>query len=167
MIVTRERRLWISWGALAVVLVAALAIGTIGDPGPRTNQDRVYAVAETLKCPQCVSQSVADSDVAIARQIRAEIAIAVDEGRSDDEIRNEIASSYGDEYLLTPKASGTAGLVWIIPVLAAVAAFGGLTYYFVRRRGAAPVEASAADRALVDRAQRNRSQVRPTGEPGP
>lgn len=158
---SRSGRLWLSWGALAVVLVVALAVGAVGDRGPRTNQDRVYAVADTLKCPQCIGQSVADSDVAIARQIRTEIATAVDEGRTDDEIRSEIASSYGDEYLLTPSSSGLPGLVWIIPVLAAVAGFGGLAYYFVRTRSVGPVSASDEDRALVDEAQVGRARPGP------
>jgi cytochrome c-type biogenesis protein CcmH len=148
---------------MAAVLVLALMVGTLGDRAPTTNQDRVYAVADTLKCPQCVGQSVADSDVAIAREIRSEIATAVDEGRTDDEIRDDIASSYGEEYLLTPSSSGLPGLVWVIPVLAAVAAFGGLTYYFVRTRSVRPVEASADDRALVDEAL----EARPRPESGP
>ena len=74
---TRAQRIWVSWGALALVLVVALVVGATGDPGVRTNQDRVYAIADTMKCPQCTGQSVADSDVAIAREIRTEIARAV------------------------------------------------------------------------------------------
>jgi cytochrome c-type biogenesis protein CcmH len=150
--VNSSARQWVSWGLMAVVLVTALVIGVTGDPGPRTNQDRVYAIADTMKCPQCTGQSVADSDVAIAREIRLEIARAVDEGRSDDEIRDQIASGYGDEYLLTPRSSGVSGLVWIIPVVAAVAAFGALTFYFYRTRGQRSAHATDADRSLVDAA---------------
>jgi cytochrome c-type biogenesis protein CcmH len=138
---------------MALVLVVALVVGATGDPGARTNQDRVYAIADTMKCPQCTGQSVADSDVAIAREIRTEIARAVDDGRSDDEIRDQIASGYGEEYLLTPSASGVSGLVWIIPVVAAIAAFGALAYYFARWRQRGSVHASDDDRELVEAAR--------------
>lgn len=154
---TSSQRTWLAWGAMAVVLVVALAVGVTGDPAPRTNQDRVYAIADTLKCPQCAGQSVADSDVAIAREIRTEIARAVDEGRSDDEIREQIASSYGEEFLLTPRASGVSALVWILPVVVAVAAGGGLAFAVVRSRGARAVEVSDDDRALVEAARRRSS----------
>jgi cytochrome c-type biogenesis protein CcmH len=140
---------------MAVVLGGALFVGTRSGAAPRTSQERVYAVADTIKCPRCAGQTVAESDIAIAREIRGEIARNVDEGRTDDEIRAAIADSYGDEFLLEPRTSGVVGLVWVIPLLAAVVAVGGVAFVLWRWRARREegLEASDADRALVDAAR--------------
>jgi len=109
-------------------------------------------VASQMKCPVCRSQSVADSDVAAARAIRIEIARRVDEGQSDSAIRAAIADTYGEDVQLIPAASGFAGLVWIIPVVALVVALAALSAAFARWRRGTAVEATDADRALVEKA---------------
>ena len=48
---------------MGIVLLAALAWGTFGDRPVTTAEDRMWAVAETIKCPTCRSQSAADSSV--------------------------------------------------------------------------------------------------------
>ena len=114
------------------------------------------SIASEMKCPVCRSQSVADSDVAAARSIRTEISRRIDLGEGDDEIRDAIASTYGDDLQLTPSRNGFAGLVWILPVVGLVLALAGLTAAFARWRRMTPDETSDEDRALVDRAMRDR-----------
>lgn len=137
---------------MALVAVAALVVGLTADDGPRTTEDRVTALGETVRCPTCRSQSVAESEAPVAREIRAEIADRVEAGESDAEIRDYLVSRYGQEVLLTPPAEGVAGLVWVIPVVAVVAALAGLAVAFRRWRDQPVVHATAADRALVDAA---------------
>jgi cytochrome c-type biogenesis protein CcmH/NrfF len=129
---------------------------TVDDGPPRTTADQVEAIAKTLKCPQCAGQSVADSDAASSRAIRVEIARLVEEGRSASDVRATIAASYGDQVQLIPPASGFAGLVWILPVVALVVALLALSAAFARWRRAPPTAATDADRALVDQALRDR-----------
>jgi cytochrome c-type biogenesis protein CcmH len=124
----------LSWCALAAVTLAALAYGTVDDGPDRSTEDRVQAVAATIRCPQCRSQSAADSDAPTAQAVRDEIAERVDAGESDAEIRAYFASSYGEEILLTPPAEGVGSLVWVLPVVAAVLASAGLGWAFVRWR---------------------------------
>ena len=146
-------RVKVSWALLAIVTVAALLFGALDDPGPRTNADRVYDLARTINCPQCQGQSVAESDVAIAREIRADIAARVDAGEPDDAIRQVYIDRYGEWIVLTPSGEGLTSLVWVIPVVGVAAALVVLAYAFRRwRHAAAGAElASDADRELVDR----------------
>jgi cytochrome c-type biogenesis protein CcmH len=148
--VTRRRLL--GWLAMAAVLVAALAIGVADDGGPRTPEERARSLAETVACPACDGQSVAESDAAASRGIRTLIAERIDQGASDDAIRDELVATWGESILLTPDSSGVGGLVWVLPVVALVLALAGVTYVFWRWRGMAAVHASDADRALVDQA---------------
>ncbi|MGH9119390.1 MAG: cytochrome c-type biogenesis protein [Acidimicrobiales bacterium] len=122
------------WAVMGVVLAAALAFGTFGSRPAATADDRMWAISETIKCPTCRSQSTADSDAPASQAIRDEILRRIDDGQSDDEIRAYFASRFGEQILLTPRASGAAGLVWILPVIALVAAAAGLTFAFLRWR---------------------------------
>ncbi len=141
------------WLVLAVVLVGALAYGVIDDGGPRSPGDRARNLAETIACPQCEGQSVADSDSVAAKAIRERIDDQIDAGQSDAEIRDELAAAYGERVLLTPGRSGVSSLVWSLAVVAVVVAFAGLAFAFRRWRGDGARRASDADRALVERAR--------------
>jgi cytochrome c-type biogenesis protein CcmH len=136
---------------MAVVLVVALTIGTLGSSGPQTNADRVMAIARTLKCPVCDGESVAESNADASLQIRADIAKRLDQGQTADQIRAYYASPerYGPSILLTPSSTGISSLVWIIPIMVLVVSFAVLVALFRRWKVRGEVHASAADRALV------------------
>lgn len=140
---------------IALVLVSLVRNAVDSGP-PQTTEERVRSIASTMRCPICRSQSVADSDVAAARSIRTEITRRVEEGEGDDQIRDAIADTYGDDLQLTPSRSGFAGLVWILPVVALVLALAALTAAFARWRRTSVEETSDDDRALVERALRDR-----------
>ena len=82
---TRGRLL--GWAALVVVVVGALAYGTLDDGGPRSPGDRARNLAETIACPQCDGQSVADSDSEAAKGIRLRIDERIADGASDAQIQ--------------------------------------------------------------------------------
>ncbi|MGE3620461.1 MAG: cytochrome c-type biogenesis protein CcmH [Acidimicrobiia bacterium] len=144
----------LAWVAVAAAVVGSLGIAAFGDTGPRTREERIRAVAETIRCPACAGQSVADSDTPASRNIRTDIARRISEGESDDQIRAAIADRFTDVVLLEPGRSGLAGAVWAIPVLALVVALAGLAAVFARWRRTPVVTASAQDRTLVDDARR-------------
>jgi cytochrome c-type biogenesis protein CcmH len=151
--VTASRGRVAGWLALAAVLVVALAIGVTDDSGPRTADERARSLAESVACPVCDGQSVADSDSDAAKGIRTRIDQRIAEGASDEQIRDELAAAYGERVLLTPGRSGLSSLVWALPVVALVVALAGLAFAFRRWRGGAVAHASDADRALVERAR--------------
>ena len=145
-----------SWIAIAVLALSALAVATFDEGSPRTTDEQVEAIARTLKCPVCDGQSVADSDSASSRAIRAEIARLVEDGRSADEVRAAVAAGFGDEVQLVPPSTGFAGLVWILPVAVLVLAAGGVAAAFARWRQRRRSTPSDADRLLVEQALRER-----------
>lgn len=148
-------RRW-SWLVIVALVVVSLVRNGVDPGSPQSADERVRAIAQTLKCPVCRSQSVADSDVAAARAIRTEIARRVGEGQGDDEIREGIAATYGEDVQLTPARSGFAGLVWILPVVALVVALAGLMAAFARWRRRDGTATSEDDRQLVEQALHDR-----------
>jgi len=139
------------WLVMAVVLAVALAIGAQGRSGPMTQAQRVKHIASEIRCPTCRNQSAAESDAAAAKAVRDEIDRRVRAGQSDGEIVAFMVSRYGSDILLKPEGSGVASLVWILPVVAVVAALFGLGIAFRRWRARPGLEVSPEDRALVER----------------
>ncbi len=145
---------WPGWLLLAAVLAAALTIGVTRAGGPRTNEERVEAIAKTIKCPVCRSESVFDSKADASQNIRDEIARQVAAGRTDAQIRAFINDRFQDQgLLLVPPQSGVDSLVWVLPVVALVLAGGGLAVAFRRWRLAPDTVPTDDDRALVDAAR--------------
>jgi cytochrome c-type biogenesis protein CcmH len=147
----RRSVLWVLLGALAlgVLVFAAVDRGS----GDESNADRSYSLAKRFACPVCEGQSIAESDVPIAREIKKEIAKRVDEGQTDNQIRDYLVGLYGEHIDLKPQASGVTGLVWIIPVVAFVTAIAGLAAVFRKWRREERIVATDADREVVARAR--------------
>ena len=108
----------VSWTAAVVVAVAAFLYGAVAEAPPSTNADRVRDLAEDFACPVCAGQSVGESDVPVAREIRRQIAVWVDEGRSDAYIRDQLVAAYDADIDYNPSGSGFTSLVWILPLIA-------------------------------------------------
>jgi cytochrome c-type biogenesis protein CcmH len=145
-----------SWLLVMVVAVSALVVAAVDEGEPKTNADRAYSLAKDFACPVCQGQSIAESDVPIARTIRRNIRIWVDEGQSHAFIRDELVSIYGEDIDYSPSTEGISSLVWILPIVGFVAAAAGLTIVFRRWKAEAVSEATAADEAIVTAARRER-----------
>jgi cytochrome c-type biogenesis protein CcmH len=147
----RRSIVWVVLGALTAGLLA-IAVVDRGD-GSQSNADRVYEIAGQFACPVCQGQSIAESDVPIAKEIRLEIGKRLDQGQTESQIRGYLVAQYGENIDYTPRASGVAGLVWVIPVVVSVVALAGLVAVFRRWRREERFEATDADRELVARAR--------------
>ncbi|HEX3393176.1 MAG TPA: cytochrome c-type biogenesis protein [Acidimicrobiales bacterium] len=144
--------LW-AWALIALVLAGALALGR-GDPGPPSDAQRAHDIATEIRCPTCRGLSAADSDAPSSQAIRDEILRRVQAGQTDGQIRGYLVSRYTIDILLEPQRHGVAVLVWALPIVAGIAALGGLILAFRRWRAHPGVAVSAGDQALVDEALR-------------
>lgn len=138
---------WLGWIGVALVALVLLGAGSLGG-GERSDDARARNLEETIRCPQCASQAVAHSETPSARGVKAVIAERIEAGNTDEEIRDFIASRYGRDVLLEPAGSGFGGLVWGLPVVAAVVAVSVLVYRFRDWRPGG-FEVSEGDRDLV------------------
>ncbi len=156
-----RRRVLVSWLVVGVSVATMLAFGVVDGRDNRTNAERAHDIGATIACPQCVGQSVVESDVAIAREIRAEIGRLVVMGYSDDDIRARFSERYGDWVILTPSSSGVSGLVWVIPVIGLVVGVGllAMTLNRWRRASRSGEGVSEEDLALVAGARDQRFEA--------
>ncbi len=132
----RSRHPWPRWTGpvlLAVVVVVALIIGSGVGRSHQTPTQRAQAIEAQIRCPSCEDLSVLDSSASTAVTVRHQIAQMVDEGQSTAAIEHQLVLRYGPTILLRPPTSGLTALVWIIPVIAGVAAITCLIVLFWRR----------------------------------
>ena len=102
-------------GAIAlVVMVVGLSSTSSTEP---TAEDRVAALSDSIKCPFCNGESLADSASGVAADYRALIAVRVAEGASDEEILDEFAANFGDSFILDTSTSGWSLALWLAPVV--------------------------------------------------
>jgi cytochrome c-type biogenesis protein CcmH len=126
-------KLKVSYFVMAIVLATALFAGTRSEATPTAAQ-RALSLEQSIKCPVCRGQSVAESDSEASKAIRTEVERRIATGQSDNEIRAYFAQTLGDDILLRPPSSGWGGLVWVIPIAGLVVATAGVGYAFWRWR---------------------------------
>lgn len=70
-----------------------------------------------LRCLVCQNQSLADSHADLAQDLRNEVYKMLQEGKSDEEIRQFMVARYGDFVLYKPPIKPTTMLLWFGPLL--------------------------------------------------
>jgi cytochrome c-type biogenesis protein CcmH len=126
-------KLKFSYALMAIVLAVALFAGTRSSSAA-TPVQRALSLEQSIKCPVCRGQSVAESDSEASKAIRTEIERRIGDGQSDGEIRAYFAQTLGDDILLRPPSSGWGGLVWVLPIAGLVLAATGIGFALWRWR---------------------------------
>jgi cytochrome c-type biogenesis protein CcmH len=105
----------------AGVMLAALgageavwAVDTTKLPDPAL-QERYSVLTHELRCMQCQNESLADSPVDLAADLRREVRDQLLAGKSDDDVRAWMAARYGDFILFRPRYSLRNAWLWGAP----------------------------------------------------
>ena len=102
-------------------------------------QARYRALTHELRCMQCQNQSIADSPVGLAADLRREVRDMLLAGKSDQEIRDFMVARYGDFILFRPPLAPRTFWLWAAPVV--LLAFGAVVAVRVVRQRSALVDA--------------------------
>jgi cytochrome c-type biogenesis protein CcmH len=106
--------------ALLVVLMLALpafALDTAPAFDDPAQQERYQRIIRELRCLQCRSESIADSGVTLAADLRRQVREMMAAGKSDQEIFQHMVDRYGDYVLYKPPVTPRTWLLWGAPVL--------------------------------------------------
>lgn len=82
-----------------------------------TQERRAQALFHDLRCVVCQNQTIAESDAAIARDMRKLVRDRIESGATDSDIINELHRNYGDFVLMTPPLDPRTWILWGMPVL--------------------------------------------------
>ena len=128
-------------GRMTLLLVlfgpmGALAVSNPADmlPDPAQEQ-RARALGREIRCMVCQNQSIEDSEVGLARDLRLIVRERIASGDSDGQIMAFLHARYGDFVLLKPPFAWSTAALWATPFVAVLAGFGLIVA--MRRRAAA------------------------------
>lgn len=85
-------------------------------PDP-VEQQRYVVLIHELRCMQCQNEALANSEVSLAADLRLEVHDLIAQGKSDEEVRDYLASRYGDFILFRPRVSWRTAWLWALPGL--------------------------------------------------
>ena len=109
--------------AVLLILVGAAPAGCAAaqsDVPPM--ERRAQALNQSIMCPVCPGESIDQSQVALAAQMRGIVNEKLADGWSDEQIRKFFVERYGPSVLLEPPTEGVSLAVWLVPPIGVVAA---------------------------------------------
>ncbi len=132
---------------LLIIFVFVIASLVSAQDVPPTLDSKVFEIANELRCPICIAESVGDSSSPVAIEMRNVIQEQLEQGKSEKEILAFFQERYGDWILLNPPKRGVHLLVWLLPLGVAIIGVGLLAMYLRRwtKQAQTPVEASRED----------------------
>ncbi|HGY9588318.1 TPA: heme lyase NrfEFG subunit NrfF [Vibrio harveyi] len=80
-------------------------------------QQRATRLAKTLRCPQCQNQNLVESNAQAAKDLRLKVYTMVNEGHSEQEVKDYLVTRYGNIVLYKPPFNYSTALLWILPAL--------------------------------------------------
>ena len=150
----REIRCTLRRATGALVLAGAIALAgpavavnpdeKLADP---QKEQRAQELSEEIRCLVCQNEAIANSNADMAKDLRVLVREQIQDGKSNDQIKDFLQARYGDFVLLRPPVKPETYILWYGP--AAITAIGalGIGVYFWRRtrRPAAQQKLSAEE----------------------
>jgi cytochrome c-type biogenesis protein CcmH len=102
---------------VAVLLGATAAVRAVefdALPTPELQQ-RYDGLIHELRCMQCQNESIADSPVELAADLRRDVREQLIAGKTDAQIRDSMVARYGNIILFRPPFEASTAWVWIAP----------------------------------------------------
>jgi cytochrome c-type biogenesis protein CcmH len=153
--------------AIFLVGVATLALFTASSARAQAPNldDETNRIAKTLYCPVCPNTPLDVCSTQACAQWRALIKEKLQQGQTEQQIRDYFVQQYGDVVLGAPPAQGFNWLAYILPaigiLLGAAIAWVTLRQWVIRRgaSGAAPVEAPEISKEYADRIEKDLKEL--------
>ena len=109
-------------------------------------QARYEQLVSEVRCLQCQNQSIKDSNVSLAADLRREIARMIEEGQTDEQIAEFLVVRYGEFALYRPRTTGKTLFLWVAPFLLVL--LGGFALFRVlKHRMSLPIDDDPAQEA--------------------
>jgi cytochrome c-type biogenesis protein CcmH len=131
-----------------LLVVALLALASVAhaqaiEPMPfadHAQELRFQHLTAQLRCPMCQNETLADSNAPIARDLRNQIFQLMQQGKSDEEIKQYLVARYSDYVLYDPPLKPGTALLWFGPLLILLGG-AGVVLMAIRKRSRAGIAA--------------------------
>ncbi|XOZ33924.1 cytochrome c-type biogenesis protein [Halomonadaceae bacterium KBTZ08] len=121
---------------VVLLLVLAVAIPAIAeerfeDPQMR---ERYSELTRELRCPKCQNESIAESGAPISEDMRERVRRMMEEGASDEAIRQAMVERFGSFVSYRPEFSPRTWALWLGPFVLLVIGVGVVLLLVARNR---------------------------------
>ena len=103
-----------------IAIYIIFSVYTAGESMFTFNSDedeaRYYEIINEIRCPKCTSGSLSSSNAPISEDLKRKIYELIQEGRSDQEIKDYVVQRYGKDSLYEPDFSENLFL-WLSPAI--------------------------------------------------
>jgi cytochrome c-type biogenesis protein CcmH len=116
------------------------------------DEAQAQAIDRMLMCPVCPGETIDQSQVELARQMRQRVREMLAQGAARQEVLDFFVARYGVEVLAAPPKTGFNLVAWLLPALAVPAALaaGLLALRAMRRRPSAAEDSTPSRDAGLD-----------------
>ena len=102
--------------AISIIFSAYIAGESLFIFNSDEDEARYYQIINEIRCPKCTSGSLSSSNAPISEDLKRKIYELIQEGRSDQEIKDYVVQRYGKDSLYEPDFSENLFL-WLSPVV--------------------------------------------------
>ena len=106
-------------------------VAALADP---VLEARAKAMQRELRCVVCQGQSIDESNAPLAADMRRLIREQIQDGKSDEEIKDFLVARYGTFVLMNPPVSGDTYVLWFGPVILVLIGAGAIAMTIMRAR---------------------------------
>lgn len=125
--ITRFKKVFPTLPLLLLLGISLLAAGCFGATREPTLEQQASAIDKKLICPVCPGETIDQSQVEIAAQMRAIVREKLAQGESEASILKFFEERYGPSVLAEPPKQGFNVTVWIVPIVVFLLAAGVLS----------------------------------------
>jgi cytochrome c-type biogenesis protein CcmH len=95
---------------------------------------RARVISEGLRCLVCQNQSIDDSDADLAHDLRILVRQRLQEGDTNEQVKQYLVYRYGDYVLLNPPFKPSTLVLWLGPPFLLFAALSAALLFYRRRK---------------------------------
>ena len=110
------KKTWLFLAALLFSSVAFSAIDALNFSSPQQESD-YHQLTQSLRCPQCQNNNIADSNATIAVDMRGKVFELLQEGKSKNDVVDYMVARYGNFVTYDPPMTASTLVLWIAPLL--------------------------------------------------
>ena len=110
------KKTWLFLTALLFSSVAFSAIDAFNFTSPQQESD-YHQLTQSLRCPQCQNNNIADSNATIAVDMRGKVFELLQEGKSKNDVVDYMVARYGNFVTYDPPMTASTLVLWIAPLL--------------------------------------------------
>ena len=110
------KKTWLFLTALLFSSVAFSSIDALNFSSPQQESD-YHQLTQSLRCPQCQNNNIADSNATIAVDMRGKVFELLREGKSKNDVVDYMVARYGNFVTYDPPMTASTLVLWIAPLL--------------------------------------------------